>query len=86
MLTDIASYGLINPVPAVVEEVIGMHIYICGQDQSLGRMVITNPWAGHSSVWGRQSYMGGKGGDICEDEVYNDIPPPPLQAWEHGLQ
>lgn len=62
----------------------GMHIY--GQDQSLGRMVITNPWAGHSSVWGRQSYMGGKGGDICEDEVYNDIPPPPLQAWEHGLQ
>lgn len=49
-------------------------------------MVITNPWAGHSSVWGRQSYMGGKGGDICEDEVYNDIPPPPIQAWEHGLQ
>ena len=36
--------------------------------------MITNPWAGHSSVWGRQSYMGGKGGDICEDEVYNDIP------------
>ena len=63
-----------------------IYIYICGQDQSLGRMVITNPWAGHSSVWGRQSYMGGKGGDICEDEVYNDIPPPPLQAWEHGLQ
>ena len=31
MLTDIASYGLINPVPAVVEEVLyiwGMHIYM----------------------------------------------------------
>ena len=35
--------------------------YPWGGNQSLGRMVITNPWAGHSNVWGRQSWGGGGG-------------------------
>lgn len=39
MLTDIASYGLINPVPAVVEEVIYMgyaYIYVAKISHSGG--------------------------------------------------